>query len=108
MTLLLVTVDAVKDITNELNSTSESINRGLIIIGWMLVVIMGLIATIWKSNDKRNQKTEDKVDKLAEQVTILVTLMGQAMPNIKDNEKEINEIKINCANNNHSQKRKSS
>jgi hypothetical protein len=107
MTLLIITLDAVKELTTEINATSEAINRGMIILGWMLVVIMGLIATIWKSNDKRNSKTEDKVEKLTEQVTILVTLMAKALPDIKENTEEIKDMQINCATNGHSKKKAS-
>jgi uncharacterized protein HemX len=98
-------LDAATQIVNELNSTSDQINRGLVILGWMIVIVIALIGVIWANSEQRNNKTEYKVDKLAEQVTRLITLMEFVLPETKENSTKINEINQNCATNGH-QKRK--
>ena len=65
-------------------------------------VILALIAWIWNSSYIKQSKTDDKVDKLTDQITRLATLMEELiMPATKENTKSIGEIKENCATNKH-------
>lgn len=105
MTLLLIASEAAKQATNELNSVSDTVNQGIKAFTILAGVILSLIVYIWNEMRLDKRKTDDKVDKLTEQVTILVTLMKPALEDIKENKEQINDMKINCANNGHSKRK---
>lgn len=97
----MVLLDVAAQMQADFSLINKSLDDGIKLISIMSGVILALIAWIWNSNIIRQNKTDDKVEKLTEQVTILVTLMGQLIPDTKENTHEINKIKENCATNNH-------
>lgn len=92
-------LSALTDYSSEIKSATDAINIGIWIIGGMATFILILGGVIWNTSVRNNAKTEDKVDKLATEVTKLTTLMAQLIPVTKENTEEITGIKINCASN---------
>ena len=102
MTLLDVTAE----LNAEMQNVTDTLTLGMWLVGGMSSVILLLLGVLWNEAKFRNNRTEDKVDKLTEQVTRLITLMGEVIPETKQNAKDVKDIQINCASNNHPLKKK--
>jgi len=90
---------AVQPYTNEIVSISNDVNLIIKASIGMCAIILSLLGYIWNANTTKNSKTDDKVDKLVEQVAKLVTMMEVVFPEVKENTSVVNKIKENCASN---------
>jgi len=101
--------------TQQLLEDVTIINNGIRFFAWlitgMLTIIGGLLIYIWRNSDKkhdmaskRQDDSDDKFTKLAEEVTKLTIYMNIAFPQIEKNTNKINEMDVNCAKNNHRKK----
>ena len=99
-----MTLDVAAQMAQDFETVNQSLDQGIKLISIMSGVILALIAWIWNSSYIKQTKTDDKVDKLTDQITRLATLMEMVIPETKENTNKINDIRENCATNNHKRK----
>lgn len=102
--ILLNGLEPVKNYSTEIKDVSTSIDTGVKVITAMAGIILGLIGWIWNYTVRKHGKTEDKVDKLTDQVTRIATIVEVLAPAVKENSEKINNVQLNCAQNGHGEK----
>lgn len=97
----MVLLDVATQMQHDFQIITDSLNSSLTMVKTLIGIILTLVGYVWISSAKKQDKTEDKVSKLTDQITRLATLMEIMIPETKENTKSINDIKENCATQKH-------